>query len=31
MTKDIYQYAYFNYMKAMNPSLTYDNIDLELL
>ena len=31
MTKDIYQKAYFNYMKNLYPSLSYDNILLELI
>ena len=31
MTKDIYQAAYFNYMKDLHPSLSYDNILLELI
>jgi len=30
MNKDIYQSAYFNYMKDLHPSLSYDNILLKL-
>ena len=31
MTKDIYLKAYFNYMKDLHPSSSYDNILLELI